>query len=733
VKAFAISDTLLYVATAEGGVFRATNQNGTAWTRMNYTGMTSGKINCIAGLGINIIAGSADSGIFVSSNKGDVWVKRNAGLTNLSVGALAVSGTDIYAGTKAGVFMSADTGKTWTLKSTGITNLDIISLASSGTIVFAGINGGGVFGSINGGTTWSAANTGLAATDTINALAISGTNIYAGTNHGVYLATTALPAWSAINTGFVGNVKIWSFFASGGNLYSGSNRGVYVTPESAISWVKSNTGLADTAVAAVIVKGTKLFAGTKNTRIYSSPVSAISFAAVKTGFANLKVSAMASSNAIVVGGTNHGLFVSLNDAVLYTARNTGLTDSLNVTAIEIVNGKLFAGTMNAGMFMSLDTGKTWLQVNTGLTQMHIKDITSNATALLIGTADSGVFSSPISAINWVALNSGLSIANKKIVKVYQGATYMAALTITGGVFVNKGSAWVQSNSGLTNLNVTDITSLYNRLYVSTDGGGVFRSDTGTIAWTAKNSGLPSLNIYSIGSTGAHVVTGFHGGIFATYDSASTWEEAGNPLYYPLYADARHLAFSTLRQFVSSPNNSIYSVSKGELPLPSVPVAGMTTTSYRVCVNNSVNFMDASTNVPITWNWAFGDGGTSAAKDPAHTYTTAGTFSITLIAANVGGADTVTQLITVDLCTGINEHTGVNSLNIYPNPSNGTFQVQHTGIGVKNVEVYNMFGEIVFRTTLNSWMSTLQMDMPKGVYLLRASDERTTSTSKLIIE
>lgn len=41
----------------------------------------------------------------------------------------------------------------------------------------------------------------------------------------------------------------------------------------------------------------------------------------------------------------------------------------------------------------------------------------------------------------------------------------------------------------------------------------------------------------------------------------------------------------------------------------------------------------------SWAWTFGDGGTSTEQNPQHVYTTAGTFTVTLIATNVAGSDT----------------------------------------------------------------------------------------------
>ncbi len=58
-----------------------------------------------------------------------------------------------------------------------------------------------------------------------------------------------------------------------------------------------------------------------------------------------------------------------------------------------------------------------------------------------------------------------------------------------------------------------------------------------------------------------------------------------------------------------------------------------------CFPFPVNFTDNSTlgDSPIaTWSWDFGDGGTSTAQNPTYTYTTSGTFGVTLLLIDANG-------------------------------------------------------------------------------------------------
>ena len=56
---------------------------------------------------------------------------------------------------------------------------------------------------------------------------------------------------------------------------------------------------------------------------------------------------------------------------------------------------------------------------------------------------------------------------------------------------------------------------------------------------------------------------------------------------------------------------------------------------------TVSFTDTSAGSPTSWAWNFGDGTTSAERNPVHTFTAAGSYSVTMTASNAAGAGTTT--------------------------------------------------------------------------------------------
>lgn len=72
--------------------------------------------------------------------------------------------------------------------------------------------------------------------------------------------------------------------------------------------------------------------------------------------------------------------------------------------------------------------------------------------------------------------------------------------------------------------------------------------------------------------------------------------------------------------------------------------------------NTINFSDLSSNARFH-QWDFGDGSTSSAQNPSHTFPSAGTYKVKLIAQNgIGCIDSVTKLITVGIVADFNYST-----------------------------------------------------------------------------
>jgi hypothetical protein len=223
----------------------------------------------------------------VAKWNGSAWSVLGSGMDD-SVGALAVSGTNLYAGgyitTAGGVpanCIAKWNGSAWSALGSGIggydINLSVSALAVLGTNLYAGGNfttAGGVM--VNyiakwDGSAWSALGSGMGGE--VWALAVSGTNLYAGGTFSTvgglladYIAKWDGNVWSALGSGifaFNVSVDVYALAVSGTDLYVGgefTGPAGYITKWDGSAWSALGSGL-DGWVRALAVSGTNLYAG----------------------------------------------------------------------------------------------------------------------------------------------------------------------------------------------------------------------------------------------------------------------------------------------------------------------------------------------------------------------------------------------------------------------------------------------------------------------------------------
>ena len=85
-----------------------------------------------------------------------------------------------------------------------------------------------------------------------------------------------------------------------------------------------------------------------------------------------------------------------------------------------------------------------------------------------------------------------------------------------------------------------------------------------------------------------------------------------------------------------------------------PTANFSTSVSTACVGQSIYLTDNSTNVPTSWSWTM-TGGTpasSTSQNPSVSYTTNGTYTVSLVSTNSNGSSSsFSKTITVNNCSG----------------------------------------------------------------------------------
>lgn len=130
-----------------------------------------------------------------------------------------------------------------------------------------------------------------------------------------------------------------------------------------------------------------------------------------------------------------------------------------------------------------------------------------------------------------------------------------------------------------------------------------------------------------------------------------------------------------------------------------PVADFTISSHTLFNNMPITFQNLSTGA-ISYQWDFGDGNNSTLVHPNNTYSTPGTYYVTLISTNyLGCTDTVIKPIRIQ------EEYWIYVPNTFTpdgNEFNNYFSASYVNIVENNVEIFNRWGELVFTSDNIRW-------------------------------
>jgi hypothetical protein len=501
------------------------------WTQTN--GPSGVPIRALAVSGTNLFAGTNGSGVYRSSDDGAHWRAASAGLTINDVRALAVgpmagdaTRTALFAGTYGGgVFLSTNNGDAWTdvhirQTSNSVTALAVSTDGAGGVNVFAGTQGAGVYRSTNNGASWVAMNAGMPLSLGINALIVTpnpsgGANIFAGTSGaygGIYLSTNFGASWAPSSQGLAGNVN--ALAASGANLFAGTEQdGVYRSSDNGKTWIAAGTGLpANATVNAFCVDGSVVLAATFGNGIYSTTDNGGTWTAATTGLTDSYASSLLWSGTNIFAGTISGVFRSTNNGTNWTAVDIGLPfHTVNALLIGGDGLRLFAGTADGGVCRSTDNGTTWDAPNTGLKKYD-------------GTT-AGVYALTV-----------------------MGSTVLAGTDADSGVYRSQdnGATWIGAQSGLPNRSIASLASSGSSLFAGAYGGGVFRSTDNGVTWRESDIGIPSIaTVIAFVLSGQYLFAGtFGSGVYRSTNNGTSWVAVNTGLPTPAWIKSLLVSQST---------------------------------------------------------------------------------------------------------------------------------------------------------------------------------------------
>ncbi len=154
----------------------------------------------------------------------------------------------------------------------------------------------------------------------------------------------------------------------------------------------------------------------------------------------------------------------------------------------------------------------------------------------------------------------------------------------------------------------------------------------------------------------------------------------------------------------------------------------------------VQFSNQSDN-GTSYDWNFGDGGTSTDQNPVHTYAAGGTYTVTLIVTNACGSDTVIWVIDTNNI-GINDpNADASVLNVYPNPNHGQFTLNYTSTGIIGdiqVNVMTIEGKLLmaeqFTVNADTFVRNYSdIELAAGIYIVQFISQTGTEVKRITVD
>ncbi|MGC9356544.1 MAG: WD40/YVTN/BNR-like repeat-containing protein [Anaerolineae bacterium] len=327
-------------------------------------------------------------------------------------------------------------------------------------------------------------------------------------------------------------------------LYAGTRAiGVYKTTDSAATWQIIGSAMLpasdDELIVAADAQSTIYVSSFGD--VYKSTDQGMTWTDITGSLPSATIRAMASNpltpTEIFVGKAGgDGLFRSANAGSTWTQvlTHTGTADAIAFNPITPTT--VYVGVYGAGVYRTRDSGQTWISSTTGMTNTDVQALAVNPvtpTILYAGISRGGIFKSTDEGTTWTAANNGdlsehhsvydLAVDPSRPQTVYAASLGTVLKTMDGG------DSWVDMGQGLTGSAIWRLVmdpAQPNRLYATSEGGGVFVTHDAGNTWNAVNNGLTAHHVETLLMDSDIPSTLYAGtreyGVFKSTNRGTTW-------------------------------------------------------------------------------------------------------------------------------------------------------------------------------------------------------------------
>jgi photosystem II stability/assembly factor-like uncharacterized protein len=239
------------------GIWYSTN-GGKNWTQSTQTppgtqvnagaifSLSSSSNGNIAIAGI--VAGIFGSGLWYSSDGGQIWRQSNITSGSYSFTSISSDGLKAIAGSPSGILYSTNGGQTWSPSSLTPPSATSVSISGDGTKAVA-VSNNELWYSVDGGSTWTNAFTFVGVSFSFVVISKDGMRAIAGRANGLYYSANGGQNWLSTNAS--GSFISASISSNGIKMVAGGNSGIWYSSDGQ-SWTK---GYLNSNVDKVVISG----------------------------------------------------------------------------------------------------------------------------------------------------------------------------------------------------------------------------------------------------------------------------------------------------------------------------------------------------------------------------------------------------------------------------------------------------------------------------------------------
>ena len=141
----AVSDSVIIVVNGTSYIYRSTDY-GNSWNISDVSGLWSGSVITSSQNGVFFIGSSGISNLFKSIDYGLTWEILNNPLSGSDVQAIYLKDSSLYVGlSSSGILVSSDMGENWVRDNTGLASKNVTSFTNIGSDIYAGTKLNGIY------------------------------------------------------------------------------------------------------------------------------------------------------------------------------------------------------------------------------------------------------------------------------------------------------------------------------------------------------------------------------------------------------------------------------------------------------------------------------------------------------------------------------------------------------------------------------------------------------------